>query len=76
MPSYRLLAGSTTVIDTFDAVDDGEAIDRAHELSLDFPCEAGTFIARWGYYRLDRQEGQLWQLLFAWVPHGRPPDCP
>jgi hypothetical protein len=73
MPSYRLLAGSATVLEAFDAEDDAGAIVLAHELSLDFPCEARTFAARWGYFRLERQDGYLWQLLFAWVPRDRAP---
>jgi hypothetical protein len=72
MPSYGLLAGNVTVLEDFDAEDDGEATRRGHELSLDFPCETRTFAARWGYYRLERQDDYLWQFLFAWVPQDRP----
>ncbi|MDK3255753.1 hypothetical protein [Blastococcus capsensis] len=68
MPSYRLLAGRITVLETFDAEDDDEAINCAHKLSLDFPSEAQTFVARWGYFLLERQDGYLWRFLFAWVP--------
>ncbi|WNV75164.1 hypothetical protein [Geodermatophilus sp. DSM 44513] len=68
MPSYRLLAGNLTVIETFDAEDDAEAITRAHGLALDFPIPECTFAARWGYFRLERQDGHLWQFFFAWVP--------
>jgi hypothetical protein len=68
MPSYRLLAGNLTVVETFDADDDSEAIDCAHMLSLNLPCEPRIFAARWGYLRLERQDGYLWQFLFAWIP--------
>jgi hypothetical protein len=68
MPSYRLLAGSLTVIETFGAEDDAEAIRRANELSVGFPVADCTFAARWGYFRLERQHGCLWQFFFAWVP--------
>jgi hypothetical protein len=68
MPSYRLLAGNLTVVETFDAEDDAEAITCAHGLSLEFPIPERTFAARWGYFRLERQQGHQWQFFFAWVP--------
>jgi hypothetical protein len=75
MPSYRVLAGSATVLETFDADDDGEAITCAHHLTLDLPCEERTFAARWVYFRLERQEGYDWRFLFAWVPRGGSPQA-
>ena len=68
MPSYRLLAGCTTVIETFDAENDRAAIQSAHKMSLEFGWEPGTFAARWGYFRLERRDALSWLLIFAWVP--------
>jgi len=70
MPRYRLLAGERTVLEAFAAEQDGEAIVRARWLSREFPCEPRTFAARWGYFRLERQQDHVWQFLFAWVPGG------
>ncbi|MCW2742998.1 MAG: hypothetical protein JWR45_3420 [Blastococcus sp.] len=75
MPSYRLLAGPRTVLEVFAADQDGEAIERARRLSLEFPCEPQTFAARWGYFRLERQQDHVWHFLFAWVP-GDPLPAP
>jgi hypothetical protein len=76
MPNYRLLAGDFTVIETFDADDDAEAIEWAHRLSLDFPMHERVFAARWGYFRLERRD-HVWAFFFAWAarPGGRCP-CP
>ena len=63
-----------TVLETFAADDDSDAIERAHKLSLDLPCEPRTFAARWGYFRLEREDGHGSQLLFAWVPRDRTPE--
>lgn len=68
MPSYRLLAGEQTVLEAFAAQQDGEAIEHARRLSHEFPCEPRTFAARWGYFRLERQQDHAWDLVFAWVP--------
>jgi hypothetical protein len=73
MLSYRLLAGNETVIETFHAGGDDKAIQCAHRLSMDFPCHARTFAARWGYFRLERQDGYIWRFLFAWVPRDGSP---
>ncbi|TQN37305.1 hypothetical protein FHU33_3951 [Blastococcus colisei] len=71
MPSYRLLAGSATVLEVFDMEDDRQAIDYARQLSVAFPWEPRTFRVRWGYFQLERRDGYLWQMLFAWVPQGQ-----
>ncbi|SFE92652.1 hypothetical protein [Blastococcus tunisiensis] len=76
MPSYRLLAGCTTVLEVFDVEDDRQAIDYARQLSVDFPWEPRTFQTRWGYFLLERRDGYLWQMLFAWVPQGQSAKCP
>lgn len=68
MPSYRLLAGDVTVLDTFAAEHDGKAIDCARELSLELPWERASFVVRWRYFRLERQLDEGWRFLFAWVP--------
>jgi hypothetical protein len=68
MLSYRLLVGQRTVIETFDAEDDAEAIAQAHELSKAIPIDESTFAARWGYYRLERCEAHEWRYFFVWVP--------
>lgn len=70
MPSYRLLAGDVTVLEIFVAEHDGEAIDCARRMSLDLPCDAEIFAARWRYFRLERQLNEGWRFLFAWVPGG------
>ncbi|SFD96211.1 hypothetical protein [Blastococcus tunisiensis] len=76
MPSYRLLAGCATVLEDFDVEDDRQAIDHARQLSVDFPWEAGTFQARWGYFQLERRDGYRWQIIFAWVPQDQCPRTP
>ncbi|SFD88260.1 hypothetical protein [Blastococcus tunisiensis] len=76
MPSYRLLAGCATVLEAFDVEDDRQAIDYARQLSVDFPWEARTFQARWGYFQLERRDGHLWQMLFAWVSQDQGPHTP
>jgi hypothetical protein len=68
MRSYRLLAGHWTVVGTFDAEDDAQAITRARELSQHVPTADGAFAARWGYFRLERRHGYVWEFFFAWVP--------
>ncbi len=68
MPSYRVLVGQRTVIETFDAGDDAEAIGLAHRLSQAFPIDESTFATRWGHFRLEKQASHGWQYFFIWVP--------
>jgi CheY-like chemotaxis protein len=69
MPSYRLLAGHGAVIDAFVAIDDARAIDCARELTEDLPTlDSGLDVS--GGFRLERQDGCGWQVLFWWVPPG------
>lgn len=68
MPSYRLLAGHA-IIDAFVAIDDARAIDCARELTEDLPTlDPGLDVS--GGFRLERQDGCGWQVLFCWVPPG------
>ena len=78
MPSYQLLVGRWTVIETFEAEYDAEAIEQAHRLSNAFPIDESTFTARWGYFRLERWEAYVWRYFFAWVPRAAiaAPDGP
>lgn len=69
MPSYRLLAGRGAVIDAFVAIDDARAIDCARELTEDLPTlDPGLDVS--GGFRLERQDGCRWQVLFWWIPPG------
>jgi hypothetical protein len=68
MPSYRLLAGYGTVVEIFDADDDGQAIDYARRLTERWPNYPA--IAERGGLRLEREEGHAWQWFFSWVPRG------
>ncbi|UOY02466.1 hypothetical protein [Blastococcus sp. PRF04-17] len=65
MPSFRLLAGKGTVIETFDADDEAEAIECARRLSLEFPRRS-PLDDQW--LRLERRNGHRWELFFAWRP--------
>lgn len=67
MPSYRLLAGQGTVVETFEVADDEEARRRGRELSIGYERPG----RRWGTrydLRVERQSGAHWVCVFAWVP--------
>jgi hypothetical protein len=67
MPSYRLLMGHATVLEIFDAPDDGEAARCARELAMDFP-PCGRLPARRRDLRVERQEAGSWRVVLAWEP--------
>ena len=72
VPTYRLLTGHGDVLQSFDAADDVAAEGFGRTASGRFPQAAadGDFRAD---FRVERQDGDAWHFVTAWVP--TPPDA-
>lgn len=67
MSHYRLLAGDGTVVEAFEAADDQRACARGREVARKWADRDHVTAVR-GDFRVERCDGEIWRLIFAWVP--------
>jgi hypothetical protein len=73
MPTYRLIDGYGSVMETFDAPDDGDAERRARAAADGESRPARTTLGERAEFHLEQRADDGWQMVTTWVPMpGRP----
>jgi hypothetical protein len=76
MPNYRLVDGYSSIIETFQAVEDGEAERQARARARREPAPSPATLGDRTDFCLERESDGGWQKVTAWVPHPLAPTPP